>query len=71
VTTFDGHGDPLERDPAAVMGDVLDGKIATPAEYGVVLAPDGAAVDETKTKERRESLARERRAGAGGSREET
>jgi N-methylhydantoinase B len=60
-----GYGDPLDRDPAAVLADVLDGKISTPAEYGVVLTPDGAAVDEVKTKECRESLARERRAGGG------
>ena len=60
-----GHGDPLDRNPAAVLADVLDGKIATSAEYGVVLTPDGAAVDEVKTKERRAGLAG-RRTGGGG-----
>jgi N-methylhydantoinase B len=49
-----GYGDPLERGPAAVLADVLDRKIASPAEYGVVLTPDGTAVDEVKTKEARE-----------------
>ena len=52
-----GYGDPLERDPAAVLADVLDGKIASPAGYGVVLTPDGRAVDEVKTKGRREAQA--------------
>jgi N-methylhydantoinase B len=60
-----GYGDPLERDPAAVLADLRDGKIADTAEYGVVLTPDGAAVDEVKTKERREALAG-RRTGGGG-----
>ena len=58
-----GYGDPLDRDPAAVCADVLDGKIS-PAlaldAFGVVLTADGAAVDDVKTKE-----ARERRRGAG------
>jgi hypothetical protein len=44
---------------------VLDGKISTTAEYGVVLSPDGAAVDEVKTKECREAVAG-RRVGADG-----
>jgi N-methylhydantoinase B len=58
-----GYGDPLDRDPAAVLADLRDGKITSPAEYGVVLTPDGAAVDEVKTKERRAALAGERRSG--------
>src|SRR5207245_204884 len=61
-----GYGDPLDRDPAAVLADMLDGKIASPAEYGVVLTLDGAAVDEVKTKERREGLAGRRTGGGGG-----
>ena len=60
-----GYGDPLDRDPAAVLADVLDGKISTPAEYGVVLTPDGAAVDEVKTKECREVLTSQRLASGG------
>jgi N-methylhydantoinase B len=60
-----GYGHPLERDPAAVLADVLDGKIANAAEYGVVLTPDGAAVDEVGTKECRERPA-SRRTDVGG-----
>jgi N-methylhydantoinase B len=54
-----GYGDALERDPVAVLGDVLDGKITAAmaaADYGVVLTPDGAAVDEVKSKESRAAL---------------
>ena len=54
-----GYGHPLERDPAAVLADVLDGKVSAEratTEYGVVLTPDGAAVDEVRTKERRDAL---------------
>ncbi len=58
-----GYGDPLDRDPVAVFADVLDGKVSAAlaiTEYGVVLTPDGAAVDEVKTKECRERLRRTR-----------
>jgi len=61
-----GYGDPVDREPVAVLADVLDGKIASPAEYGVVLTPDGASVDEVKTKEGRAALAGRRRGAAGG-----
>jgi hypothetical protein len=43
---------------------VLDGKVSAAlatTEYGVVLTPDGTAVDEVKTKECRERLREERR----------
>ncbi|MBI1737407.1 MAG: hydantoinase B/oxoprolinase family protein [Candidatus Rokubacteria bacterium] len=56
-----GYGDPLERDAAAVLADVLDGKVSRDearATYGVVLAPGGDAVDEVATKEARAELAR-------------
>jgi N-methylhydantoinase B len=59
-----GYGDPLDRDPAAVLGDVLDGKVSRETareSYGVVLAPDGDTVDEIATKECRAAL----RAGRG------
>jgi N-methylhydantoinase B/oxoprolinase/acetone carboxylase alpha subunit len=56
-----GYGDPLDRDPAAVLADLLDGKIENTDAYGVVLTPDGTAVDEVKTKERREALRAARR----------
>jgi N-methylhydantoinase B/oxoprolinase/acetone carboxylase alpha subunit len=58
-----GYGDPLDRDPAAVLADLLDGKVsttATTAEYGVVLTPDGTAVDEVKTKDCRAARRRTR-----------
>jgi len=51
-----GYGDPLDRDPAAVLADVLDGKIAAPLArgvYGVALTVDGRTVDEEATKELR------------------
>ncbi len=58
-----GYGDALDRDPELVLGDVLDGKVSRESareSYGVVLTPDGGAVDEVATKERRESLRRRR-----------
>jgi N-methylhydantoinase B len=56
-----GYGDPLDRDPAAVFADVLDGKISAAVAitaYGVVLTPDGTSVDEVKTKDSRDALRR-------------
>jgi N-methylhydantoinase B len=56
-----GYGDPLDRDPAAVLADVLDGKIPAALAregYGVVLTPDGAAVDEVATKKCRDARRR-------------
>jgi len=58
-----GYGDPLDRDPERTLGDVLDGKVSRESAreaYGVVLTPDGAAVDEMGTKECRETLRRQR-----------
>jgi N-methylhydantoinase B len=58
-----GYGDPLDRDPAAVLADRLDGKVSAvsaAADYGVVLTPAGAAVDEVQTKERRAAQRRAR-----------
>ncbi|MEM7407801.1 MAG: hydantoinase B/oxoprolinase family protein [Pseudomonadota bacterium] len=47
-----GYGDPMTRDPARVLEDVLDEKL-TPAfareRYGVQLCDDGKAVDEAAT----------------------
>jgi N-methylhydantoinase B len=51
-----GYGDPLQRDPAAVLADVLDGKVTAATargEYGVVLTADGTVLDEVKTKDER------------------
>ena len=59
VTRGAGHGDPLDREPDSVLADVLDGKVSreTAREvYGVAFTPDGAAVDEVATKDRREAL---------------
>ena len=45
-----GYGDPLLRDPQAVLGDVLDGLISTDSarsDYGVAIV--GGAVDEAAT----------------------
>jgi N-methylhydantoinase B len=59
-----GWGDPLERDPARVLADRLDGKIGEEAlatVYGVVLAECGMAVDEAATAALRDSLRRARR----------
>jgi len=58
-----GHGDPLERDPQAVLEDVLDEKL-TPAyvrrAYGVVLTADGRRVDEEATAELRRTMRQSR-----------
>jgi N-methylhydantoinase B len=53
-----GHGDSLTRDPALVLADVIDQKVSpeqADEAYGVVIA--GGAVDEARTRERREALA--------------
>ena len=58
-----GYGDPLDRDPAAVREDVLDGKVSVEAaaeSYGVVV--DRGEVDAEATERRREAI-RERREG--------
>ena len=47
-----GYGDPLERELAQVLDDVLDGFISAETaerDYGVVIAPAGRAVDEEAT----------------------
>ncbi len=70
-----GYGDPLDRDPQAVLYDVLEGWVSAEAAegvYGVVLRPDkgpvGLRVDEDATRLRREDLrATETKRGAAGS----
>jgi N-methylhydantoinase B len=57
-----GWGDPLERDPARVRDDVLDGFVSLTSahdDYGVVLDPRTFAVDETETRTRRRGLRRQ------------
>jgi N-methylhydantoinase B len=53
-----GWGDPFTRPPAAVLHDVLEGKVsllAAASEYGVVIDPEKLVVDEAATRRRRES----------------
>ncbi|MGZ4566705.1 MAG: hydantoinase B/oxoprolinase family protein [Blastococcus sp.] len=62
-----GFGDPLRRDPAAVVTDVADGALA-PADaervYGVVLAGDGRGHDPAATESLRRELLSQRLASA-------
>jgi N-methylhydantoinase B len=54
-----GFGPPCERDPQAVLEDVLDGKVSVEAAsdlYGVVLSFDPPSVDEAGTAARRLAL---------------
>jgi N-methylhydantoinase B len=54
-----GYGDPLERDPALVLDDVLGRKVSVAIareEYGVVLTPSFDHVDEPATVARRQQL---------------
>jgi N-methylhydantoinase B len=68
-----GYGDPLQREPEAVLSDVLERWVtpeAAGAVYGVVLAPDGEealgfALDRAATEQRRAELREARSAGGG------
>jgi N-methylhydantoinase B len=55
-----GYGDPLERDPDLVLGDVMDGYVSIAGardDYGVVITP-GEVVDyEATTKLRKDKRA--------------
>jgi N-methylhydantoinase B len=54
-----GYGDPLERDPHAVLRDVIEEKVSVQraAEvYGVVLDESGVTVDGAATERRREVM---------------
>ncbi len=51
-----GWGDPLTREPAAVLEDVLEGKVSVDAarrDYGVVLSDDQSSVDLVRTAQAR------------------
>jgi N-methylhydantoinase B len=53
-----GWGDPLLRDPEAVLDDVLDGYVSAEGairDYGVILTPDGMQVDAVATQRERSS----------------
>ncbi len=63
-----GYGDPLERDPEAVLEDVRDGKVSVEAaadEYGVVVDEARDAVDGAATADRRGETAPDAGAGDG------
>jgi N-methylhydantoinase B len=54
-----GYGDPLERDPARVLEDIVDGKISADSardEYGVVVTGVDARVDVAATERLRSGL---------------
>ena len=54
-----GYGQPLQRESARVLDDVLDGKISTEyAErvYGVVMVESGDRVDDAATRSLRDRL---------------
>jgi N-methylhydantoinase B len=62
-----GFGDPLRRDPAAVLADIREGSIAeqaAPDVYGVALTGDGDSVDGNATDELRNELRARRLASA-------
>jgi N-methylhydantoinase B len=55
-----GYGDPLERDPELVLGDVLDGYVSIAGareDYGVVISPDKVIDFEATEKLRKERKA--------------
>jgi N-methylhydantoinase B len=58
-----GYGDPIDRDPLAVLRDVLDGLVAEQTArdiYGVVVGTAAAAVDDDATRRRRLEIRAER-----------
>ncbi len=60
-----GWGDPLERDPAAVLEDVLDEYVSLEGarrDYGVVIDEREMIIDAESTKVLREQIAKEREA---------
>ena len=59
-----GYGDPIRRDPAAVIGDIVERKVSAgdaAAIYGVVVDPATGALDEPATAARREEILNQRR----------
>lgn len=54
-----GYGDPLLREPAVVLREVLDGVLSAPralADYGVVIDEREGSVDEVATRQARERM---------------
>ena len=59
VMVGSGFGDPLDREPARVLTDILDGAVSVriaASVYGVMLAGDGRSPDDTGTSEQRRKL---------------
>jgi N-methylhydantoinase B len=55
-----GYGNPLERDPALVLEDVLDGFVSIESaerDYGVVIDPATLVIDQEKTVSLRQAMA--------------
>ncbi len=55
-----GYGSPFERDPQAVLQDVVEGKVTERSaceDYGVVLQDGGTAVDPNRTRQKRAARA--------------
>ena len=67
-----GYGDPLERDPGAVLDDVLDEYLSVETardRYGVVITPATMTIDVTRTAELRAKMRKPQAAPSpGGSR---
>jgi N-methylhydantoinase B len=64
-----GLGDPFERDPELVLGDVMDGYVTMEAarnDYGVVINADTFTVDAAATRELRGLLAKTKAPSAKG-----
>lgn len=62
-----GYGDALDRDPASILDDILDGKLTADyarREYGIVLDAAGSSIDEQETAALRAKLRSGSRAGA-------
>ena len=58
-----GYGDPLERDPDAVLADVMQEKVSIERAreaYGVVIAPETMAVDPDATDSLRSDMRQKR-----------
>lgn len=58
-----GWGDPLKRDPAAVLEDVIDERVsikAAQAKYGVVLSANDTEVDHSATEQLRANLVKQK-----------
>jgi N-methylhydantoinase B/oxoprolinase/acetone carboxylase alpha subunit len=54
-----GYGSPLERDRAALLADVRDGKVSLDSaheDYGVVVDPETLTIDEAATEELQKTM---------------